>query len=198
MLGFTGRKKAEDWTDEAVLQASHNSPWLYSILVDRYQAPFLRKVKTIIHNPLDAEEVVQDAFTKIYLNADKYEPQSGAQFSSWAYRILLNCAFTRYQKLVKNKERFLAMDPEYEQHYSDWTLHTGFALRRDAIDRILDKLPGHFTLVLRLHYLERWSHQAIAEHTGENVGTVKARIHRAKSAFRKHSQDEESELLADN
>jgi RNA polymerase sigma-70 factor (ECF subfamily) len=197
MLGFNTINEAENWEDEDILSKSQSSPWLFAILVERYEMPFLRKVRSIIHNPLDAEEVVQDAFTKIYLNADKYEPQSGAKFSSWAYRILLNTAFTRYQKLVKNNQRFASIDPEYEQLYGDWTLHSGFRQKQDAIERVLEKIPGHFATVLRLHYLERWSHQDIAKKTGENVGTVKARIHRAKEAFRKQAKDKESELLAD-
>jgi RNA polymerase sigma factor (sigma-70 family) len=147
----------------------------------------------VVRDPRDVEEVVQDAFTKIYVNADKYEPQSGAKFSSWAYRILLNTAFTRYQKLMKEHERFTAIDPEYEQMYGEWAEHSGFEEKRDGVERVLERLPGHFALVLRLHYLERWSHQDIAEHTGENAGTIKARIHRAKAAFRKESKDEEVE-----
>jgi len=197
MLGFNTSNEAENWEDEELLNKSQSSPWLFAILVERYEAPFLRKVRSIIHNPLDAEEVVQDAFTKIYLNAGKYESQSGAKFSSWAYRILLNTAFTRYQKLVKNNERFSNMDPEYEQHYGDWTLHSGFNQKQDSIERILVKLPGHFAKVLQLHYLERWSHQDIADENNENVGTIKARIHRAKAAFRKEAKGSESELLAD-
>jgi DNA-directed RNA polymerase specialized sigma24 family protein len=51
--------------------------------------------------------------------------------------------------------------------------------------------------VLRLHYLERWSHSDIAEETGESVGTIKARIHRAKEAFRKESDEDVSLLLQD-
>lgn len=198
MLGFTGAKDVSDWEDEEVLCESQNSPWLFAVLVERYETPFLRKAKTVIHNPLDAEEVVQDAFTKIYINADKYEPQSGAKFSSWAYRILMNTAFTRYQKLVKNNERFASMDPEYEQRYGEWSLHSGFNTKKDSIERILEKLPGHFALVLRLHYLERWSHQDIADKTGDKVGAVKARIHRAKAAFKKQAKGREAELLADD
>ena len=197
MLGFTATDDAEEWEDEKILIESQSSPWLFSILVNRYEAPFMRKARSIVRNPLDAEEVVQDAFTKIYVNADKYESQSGAKFSSWAYRILMNTAFTRYQKLVKNNERFASMDPEYEQHYGSWTLHSGFNNKQDAIERVLEQLPGHFAVVLRLHYLERWSHQDIADETGEKVGAVKARIHRAKEAFRKETKGNESELLAD-
>ena len=197
MLGITTTDDAENWEDEKVLYESLGSPWLFSILVNRYQEPFLRKARSVVRDPLDAEEVVQDAFTKIYVNADKYEPQSGAKFSSWAYRILMNTAFTRYQKLVKNNERFSAMDPEYEQLYGEMKEHSGFEEKKDGVERILERMPGHFALVLKLHYLERWSHQDIAEETGENVGTIKARIHRAKAAFKKHSDSKEIGSLLD-
>ncbi len=195
MLGFRATDEAQDWEDERILAESTMSPWLFALLVERYQGPFLRKVRGVIRDPRDAEEVVQDAFTKIYINAHRYEPQSGAKFSSWAYRILLNTAFTRYQKLIKEGQRFTAIDPEYEQQYGEWKEHSGFAEKRDGIERILERLPGHLALVLRLHYLEHWSHQDIAEQTGENVGTIKARIHRAKAAFRKEGKDGEAEAL---
>lgn len=186
---------AQELSDETILARSQAQPWLYAVLLDRYQEAFMRKTMSILHNQLDAEEVVQDAFTKIYMNADKFKPQEGAKFSSWAYRILINTAFTRYQKKVKEGQRFVNIDPEFEQLIGERAEHSGFEERKDAIERILERLPGHFVEVLRLHYLEHWSHQDIAEKTGENVGTVKARIHRAKAAFRKESTDDEEKLL---
>lgn len=182
-------------TDEEILRRSLNEPWLFAFLVDRYEAAFLRKARGILRDGRDVEEVVLDTFTKIYVNAHTFTPQSGAQFSSWAYRILLNTAFTRYQKLVKEGQRFVVLDPEFEQFIGAATEHSGFAEKRDAIERILARLPGHFAYVLRLHYLERWSHEDIARETKENVGTIKARIHRAKAAFRKESRDPELEAL---
>ena len=195
MLGLTTTESAGDLPDEEILFRSQTQPWLFRILVDRYEAAFLRKARSIIFNPLDAEEVVQDAFTRIYVNADKFTPQVGAKFSSWAYRILMNTAFTRYQKLIKEGQRFQQIDPEFEQFIGEEKFHSAFAERRDGIDRVLDRLPGHFSVVLRLHYLERWSHADIAQETGENVGTVKARIHRAKAAFRKEAKGGEADLL---
>jgi len=195
MLGFTTLEGAENWEDEQILTAATDQPWLFALLVQRYEAAFLRKVTGVLHNPLDVEEVVQDAFTKIYINAGTFEPQAGAKFSSWAYRILLNTAFTRYQKLVKEGQRFSAIDPEFEQLIGESKEHVGFEEKRDGIERILNRLPGHFAQVLRLHYLERWSHKDIAEKTGENVSTIKARIHRAKAAFKKEGKTGEAEAL---
>lgn len=190
-----GTDSAKDLSDEEILRRSQSRPWLYGVLLDRYQDAFMRKARSILFNELDAEEVVQDAFTKIYMNADKFQPQEGAKFSSWAYRILMNTAFTRYQKLIKEGQRFTNIDPEFEALVGERSNHSGFEEQRDAIERVLVRLPDHFVLVLRLHYLERWSHQDIANETGESVGTIKARIHRAKAAFRKESDDDEVTLL---
>lgn len=195
MFGISSINDIQNWDDEQILLVSRAQPWIFSVLVDRYQEPFLRKAKGIVRDPRDAEEIVQDTFTKIYVYADKYEPQSGAKFSSWAYRILMNTAFTRYQKLIKDGQRFTAIDPEFEQFIGEMKEHSGFAEKRDGIERILERLPEHLSYVLRLHYLERWSQEDIATKTGENVGTVKARIHRAKAAFKKESRDGEAEAL---
>lgn len=195
MLGITTTEHAGDLSDEEILIRSQSQPWLFRVLVDRYEQAFMRKARSIIFNPLDAEEVVQDTFTRIYVNADKFTPQDGAKFSSWAYRILMNTAFTRYQKLIKEGQRFSNIDPEFEQFIGEQANHSAFEERRDGIDRVLERLPGQFAHVLRLHYLERWSHAAIAEETGENVGTIKARIHRAKASFRKEAKGNEADLL---
>lgn len=195
MLGFTTTDDARDLTDEEILMRSQKEPWIYTVLLERYQDAFMRKAMSILHNQLDAEEVVQDAFTKVYMNADKFAPQEGAKFSSWAYRILMNTAFTRYQKKVKEGERFTNIDPEFEQFIGEKAEHSGFEEKRDAIERVLIRMPDHFVYVLRLHYLERWSHQDIAEKTGENPGTIKARIHRAKAAFRQEAREGETDLL---
>ena len=149
----------------------------------------LRKAQNILRDPRDAEEIVLDTFTKKYtFNAASFTPQNGAQFSSWAYRILLNTAFTRYQKLIKEGQRFSEIDPEFEQFIAAEE-KTVINETNDGVERILARLPGHFAQVLRLHYLERWSHQDIADLTRRmSVNFIKARIHRAKEAFRREGK----------
>jgi RNA polymerase sigma-70 factor (ECF subfamily) len=185
MGGLLNNDVKKDLTDEELLFRAHSEPWLFSILLDRYQDAFLRKSESILHSPLDSEEVVQDAFTKIYLNMHRFEVREGARFSSWAYTILINTALTRYMKRKRMGERVVALDPEYEQHMGDGVAHAAVREDEDEIARILARIPGHFAAVLRLHYLERWSHKDIAREMGTSVAAVKTRIHRAKGVFRK-------------
>ncbi len=184
MFGLSTTDSVRELSDEVILARAQAEPWLFTALLERYQNAFLRKAKSIIFNELDAEEVVQDAFTKIYMNAHRFEVREGAKFSSWAYTILINTALTRYQKCVKEGKRTLLLEPELFERFGEMKDHSAFEEDRDAIERILAKLPGHFAKVLRLHYLEHWSHKDIADETGETVGAIKARIHRAKEQFR--------------
>ncbi len=190
MLGITTTDSAHDLSDEEVLMRAQREPWLYAVLLERYQDAFLRRAQRIVHDLRDAEEIVQDTFVKIYMNADRFEYREGARFSSWAYAILMNTAFTRYQKCVREGKRVMPLDPEFEGLIGANKEHSAFEEKRDAIERILARIPGHFAEVLRLHYLERWPHADIADRTGETVGAVKARIHRAKAFFRKESAKE--------
>lgn len=191
MFGYSTHEDIQKLPDEEILARVQSEPWLFTALLERYQAAFLRKAKTILYNELDAEEVVQDAFTKIYINAHAFEVREGARFSSWAYTILINTALTRYQKCVREGKRTFLLDPEYLEQMGEMKEHTAFNEDRDVIERILERLPGHFARVLRLHYLERWSHKDIAEEGGETVGAVKARIHRAKAEFRKETENQQ-------
>jgi RNA polymerase sigma-70 factor (ECF subfamily) len=189
MFGLSTPESARGLSDEEILARAQQEPWLFAALLDRYQTAFLRKAQSILFNEQDAEEVVQDAFTKIYMNAHRFEVQEGARFSSWAYTILINTALTRYQKCVKEGKRTMLLEPEYLEQLGEMKEHSGFKENTDAIERVLARLPGHFARVLRLHYLEHWSHKDIADETGETVGAVKARIHRAKAEFRKILSD---------
>ena len=106
-------------SDAEVLARSQKYPELFAVLVHRYEAPLLRRAKSILFSPEDAEEAVQDAFTKMYLYADKYRPQKGATFSSWAYTILNRVAYTRYSARRKESGQRLVLEPEHYESLPD-------------------------------------------------------------------------------
>lgn len=179
----------EGLPDEDLLRASRYEPALFGQLVARYEAPFLRKARSILRSPEDAEEVVQDTFTRIYLYADRYERQEGATFSSWGYAILTRLAFTRYQKLKKHGVRYQELDPEHYERIPE----AGTFLDRLSVENevlfALAKLPEAAARVLRLQFLEGKTQEEIAELEGSTVSAVKTRVHRAKRQLKDILED---------
>jgi len=189
MSWFSTPESNPERSDEEILIRSISRPWEFAEIVRRYEDAFIRKALSIIYNQADAEEIVQDTFTKIYVNANRFVPTEGATFRSWAYRILTNTAFTYYNKKRRDSDRLTNIHPDFEQLLSAEDGRS-VTITKDAVERMLEKIPPHFALVLRLHYIERWPQQDIANELGETTGTVKVRVHRAKKALAEVAETE--------
>lgn len=183
----------EQRADEVLLLASQNDPRLFQILVERYQQPFLRTALRIVRRHEDAEDVVQEAFLKIYKNAHKFVKQENVQFKSWAYRVLINTSFTHYQKLKKRLEHDLSDGEEVVEmnvaavERPDEHLHA-----RLIIERVLTELPEDLALILKKHYIEDKAYTTIAAEGATTVTAIKMRLFRARKAAKKLFDGEES------
>ncbi len=183
---LTLEEKGEDLSDEEILAASVSHPSLFALLVRKYEAAFLRKAYSIIKDDSQAEDIVQEAFTKIYINAGKFKTQEGAQFSSWAYRIVINTALTHYAKKKKQGAHTADLDEEI------WALIPDKNLRQfekkefaDEVASVLTRMPEPLARALSSFFLDGKSQEEIAEEEGLSVGAVKTRVHRAKAEFRR-------------
>jgi RNA polymerase sigma-70 factor (ECF subfamily) len=174
----------KDASDEEVLRISQKNPEIFVILVERYEAPFMRKARSILFSKEDAEEVVQDAFTRMYLYADRYVPQEGATFASWGYAILTRLAFTRYRVMAKKRNRSLDLETETYERLPDQEHFIDDLTIRDEVLVALAKLPEHMARVLRLQFIEGKSQEEIALEEGSSVPAIKTRVHRAKKLFK--------------
>jgi len=179
----------KDVPDHEILARSRKDPKLFGILVDRHEAAFLRKAKSILYVPEDAEEVVQDCFTRIYLYADRFTPQEGATFSSWAYAILTRLAFTRYQKLKKLRGVTAELDPELYERVADTEEFLEDLSIRSEVLAALARIPESAARILRLQFIEGKTLEEIAESEVLSVSAVKTRVHRAKKQFKQALDD---------
>ncbi len=182
LLEDTKHLEAET-SDEVILERSINAPSLFAILVERYQDAFLRKAEGIIHNREEAEDIVQETFTKIYFNARRFKPVEGASFKSWGYKILMNTTFSHYQRLKKKGATHIELDPEFYESLPDAANYTEEETMRDYVASFLSRMPAQLARPLRLHFIEEYSQKEIAEMEGTTVSAVKTKIYRAKREF---------------
>ncbi len=179
-------EEIENLSDTVLIARSKHEPELFAVLVRRYEAALLRRAQRILWSPEDAEEVVQDTFTKMYLYADKYEVQEGASFSSWMYTILNRVAYTKYTKRRKEGGFRSELTPEYYESLPDEEAEFIEDLSiRDEVIRALASLPETVAKILRLQFIEGKSQEEIATSENLSIPAVKTRIHRAKKLFKK-------------
>ncbi len=169
--------------DEELLQISIESdPERFAELVARYRAAFLRKAGSILKTSADAEDAVQEAFVKIYINGKRFRKVPGASFQSWAYRILINTCLTVYRK--KARERIYvseAFDETLlETAHLDGMEHR---LSRDTFLSVLSRMPEQLSSVLRQLVLLGKSLKDVAERERVSVGAIRTRLHRARKVF---------------
>lgn len=185
IMSFSTQEDIQALSDAEVIARVAKEPELFSLLVRRYEAPLLRRARTILFSPEDAEEAVQDAFTKMYLYADKYHPQEGASFSSWAYTILNRVAYTKYRTMSTERGKRAELLPEHYESLPDARAEflEDLSLRSEVL-AALSKLPETAAKILRLQFIEGKTQEEIAEAESLSVPAVKTRIHRAKKLFK--------------
>lgn len=178
----TAKENGEE-RDEDVLAGSLKNPDHFAIIIDRYQEPFIRKVRSILGPREEVHDIVQETFLKIYMNASRFQVREGASFKSWGYKILINTTFTYYQKLKKEDGAMARIDPEFYETLPDKTPPT--AEITNFVASVMVRMPKHLAKALKLHFLDGMPQKEMAELEGISLSAVKTRVHRAKKEYRK-------------
>ena len=148
-------------------------------------------------NPADAEDLVQEAYTKAFSAFHQYKP--GTNLKAWLYRILTNTYINLYRK--RQREPLQSNSDTIE----DWQLaraesHTSRGLRSaeaEALDhlpdsdvkRALQAIPEEFRLAVYFADVEGFAYKEISDIINTPIVTVMSRLHRGRKMLR--------DLLAD-
>jgi RNA polymerase sigma-70 factor, ECF subfamily len=150
-----------------------------SELYDRYAGLIYGAGVRYLGDRALAEDLVQDVFTAVWLNASGFDP-SRASFATWVYRITRNRA-TDLIRRRRARVRTVGNEPPFEPGEEDSTgeLSSSFDLA-SALSRLS---PVHRE-VLTLAYFHGLSQSEISRRTNTPLGTVKSRTTAALRALR--------------
>ncbi|MFT5201196.1 MAG: RNA polymerase sigma-70 factor (ECF subfamily) [Candidatus Aldehydirespiratoraceae bacterium] len=132
----------------------------------------------------DARDVVQDAYLRAYRSLDKF--RADAQFSTWLYRIVANCASTATTKRRRHRHDELPDDAEVAELRPDHdpVVAAETTDLRDQLDSAIRELPPRLRAVVVLRDVYDMTHDAIAEELDISVSAAKVRLHRARRRLR--------------
>lgn len=158
----------------------------FGSLVALLQRRALRIAFHYLRDAADADEVVQDAFMKVFLHIDQY--REDLSFDVWFTRILVNACLDRL-KSRNRRQRWIASPSEdaHDERPVEQAAGTAPSTEHDLLARerwrqVLDAvatLPDRQRLVFTLSHLDERTASEISEATGMSPATVRVHLFRA-------------------
>lgn len=148
---------------------------------------------SMLRNESDAEDAAQETFIKVYRHLASFRGE--ARFSTWVLSIARNEGLARLRKLASRPEE--SLEPVLEDASGDYTpaLLTDWreipleSLQRKELGQCLCRailhLPSIYREVVELRDVEGLDVQETAEMLGITAGSVKVRLHRARTMLQK-------------
>lgn len=133
----------------------------------------------ILNDPLDAEEVVQEAYLQVYYNITRL--RAAEAFRSWFGKIVTHLAFRRSRE--KGRFKTVPLDQAIEVTSGLIDDPETFVLSKEKKEQLanaLKNLPDEYRAALILREWEDYSYQEISEILDIPLGTVKSRIFSAR------------------
>ncbi len=133
----------------------------------------------------EAEDMLQEAFLKIYFNLGEYE--GTGSFRAWLRRVTVNTAITYWHRNLKHKHQV-----DIDEYMSTETGTAGFEedfCNAEDLYRVLAGLSPGYRMVFNLYTIEGYKHHEIAEMLGIDVNTSKSQYSRARAVLRKKLGD---------
>ena len=157
----------------------------FEVLVRKYQDRLFNALVHVTGDKHEAEEVVQDAMFKAYSKLSTFKGNS--QFYTWLYRIAFNLAISKKRKKkpkvsLDEMQSAVGLDPEGDAAPPTQTIE--LEERAGQVQSALSKLGEEFRTVLVLREMEDCDYETISSMLEIPVGTVRSRLHRARSMMR--------------
>ncbi|HBX51312.1 MAG: hypothetical protein A2275_14620 [Bacteroidetes bacterium RIFOXYA12_FULL_35_11] len=151
------------------------------MLYDKYAATFLGICVRYASHRAEAEDVLQDAFVKVFLNIRQYN-RTGS-FEGWMKRIIINTAISNYRANLKHYYH-LDIDDIKKSEVDENTIETA-EFSKEELLKVINSLPDGFRLIFNLYAIEGYKHKEIAEILDIDIGTSKSQYSRAKALIQK-------------
>lgn len=149
-------------------------------LYDRYAAVVYRMALRILKNPELAEEMVQEAFWRVWRRSASFANERG-RVAQWLFGIVHNlCIDELRRQRARPAPVYEDADHPFIQHIvdeqADVPAGAWASEQRRLIAEALLELPQAQRQAIELAYFRGLSHQEIATHLNRPLGTVKTRV----------------------
>jgi RNA polymerase sigma-70 factor (ECF subfamily) len=168
--------------DESLIcQVQDGSREAFALLVERHSNRFYGIAYRLVASKDDAEDIVQDAFLKLWNRPSLWDPDKGAKFTTWFYRVVINLCFDhRKKKKLVNLPQDVEFADEKPGADTLFDMHQQQAL----LERWIYELPERQQLAINLCFYEGLSNNEAAQIIGVKVKALQSLIMRGKTTLK--------------
>jgi RNA polymerase sigma-70 factor, ECF subfamily len=163
----------------------------FDLLVSKYQRKVIRLISRLVRDPVEQEDVAQEAFIKAYRALPQFRGDSA--FYTWLYRIAVNTAknylaaqgrrpytVSEFQS-SEDGEFFEANDVVEDNNTPESALLTREIA--ETVNTAIQALPADLRTAITLREIEGLSYEEISQAMNCPIGTVRSRIFRARDSI---------------
>jgi RNA polymerase sigma-70 factor (ECF subfamily) len=154
-----------------VRRARRGDQEAFAALVERHRARLFTLAARTLGSRTDAEDVVQEALVRAWRSLPRF--RGGSRFSTWLYRITVNCAHDAASRRRPEPAEAVAEREDPRDRIVEAELS-------GALQQALDRLEEPYRVAVVMYDVLGCSYAEIAEATGVPEGTVKSRIFRGR------------------
>jgi len=171
--------KTEDIIKQLLLNKSSNDE-AFKLILKEYKERLYYLIRKIVIDHDDTDDVLQEAFIKIWKNLDKF--RGDANLYTWLYRIGTNEALTFLRRRKDAQNISIDDNPELMNMLDSGssTSHISGDNIQMELQRAVLKLPEKQRMVFNLKYFEHLTYEEISQITDTSIGGLKANYHSAK------------------
>ena len=175
--------------EELIVRFQDGDMYAFDQIVQRYKDPLINFVYHFLGNRIDAEDVIQETFLRVFKKKHLY--RNIAKFSTWIYTIASNLAKT---ELRRRRRRNLLSLSQMGYESKDYDVPDSSATPEKIVDggikegiilKEIEALPIRFKEVVILRDIHEFSYEEISEILGIPIGTVKSRVNRGRLRLQK-------------
>ena len=176
---------------ELIKKAITGDEKAYQQILENYRGALFNLLYKMVRNKEETEDLVQEAFMKAFNALPSFNEEYA--FSTWLYKIAVNnCIDHMRKKRLKTfsiNKPVQSKDGELDREFPDTTTSPDKAMltaeRSKLIETAIHELPENYKIAIVLRHTEEKSYEEIAEILNIPLGTVKARIFRAREMLKK-------------
>lgn len=151
------------------------------VLYEKYSALLLGVCIRYTKNRMEAEDILHDAFIKIFISIKSFELKNEGSLYSWIKRITVNTALNHLRDNLKHAFTQDIDDFSTANQISETEEKNSYPdIEPHEILKKINEMPNGYKVVFNMYVIEKYSHQEIADELGISLSTSKTQLFKAK------------------